>query len=438
MLRKSRSNWAFSEIPCTSIADVNVMNEKLIMPEDQGKPRLAIHGGEPVRKEPMPPRLALGDAELKMIQECLSYYREQKTDPGYQGPFEKMYTDAFVAMMGGGYADAVATGTSALYIAVAALNLPKGSEVLVSPITDPGTLSAIILNGLKPRLMDSKPDSYNIGVTQFVERVTDTVSAAVVVHAAGQACEIDKIVTAAHARGIKVVEDCSQGHGARLMGRPVGTFGDIAAFSTMYRKAHMTGPSGGVVYSRDLELFRQALAHADRGKPRWKDGFDDRDPNTYLFPALNHNTGELSCAIGMASLGRLADTIIRRQSFVSDFASALIEQSEVCRPYSWAPTDSPFFFPVIVDLQNITCSKVEFAEAVRREGIDLNAHYQYVVAEWPYLKTHLSDGFDTPNAMSIRDRSFNLYLNEKYGERESIDAVEAILKVEGYYAKGSA
>ena len=298
MLRKSRSNWACSEILFTRSADANVMNEKLIMPEAQGKPRLAIHGGEPVRKEPMPPRLALGDAELKMIQECLSYYREQKTDPGYQGPFEKLYTNAFVAMMGGGYADAVATGTSALYIAVAALNLPKGSEVLVSPITDPGTLSAIILNGLKPRLMDSKPDSYNIGVKQFVERITSNVTGAVVVHAAGQACEIDKIVAEAHARGIKVLEDCSQSHGAKIMGRPVGTFGDIAAFSTMYRKTHMTGASGGVVYARNINLFRAALAHADRGKPRWQDDFDDRNPNTYLFPALNHNTDELSCAIG--------------------------------------------------------------------------------------------------------------------------------------------
>ena len=411
------------------------MNEKLIMPEAQGKPRLAIHGGEPVRKEPMPPRLALGDAELKMIQECLSYYREQKTDPGYQGPFEKLYTNAFVAMMGGGYADAVATGTSALYIAVAALNLPKGSEVLVSPITDPGTLSAIILNGLKPRLMDSKPDSYNIGVKQFVERITSNVTGAVVVHAAGQACEIDKIVAEAHARGIKVLEDCSQSHGAKIMGRPVGTFGDIAAFSTMYRKTHMTGASGGVVYARNINLFRAALAHADRGKPRWQDDFDDRNPNTYLFPALNHNTDELSCAIGLASLQRLQDTIVRRQSFVSDFASMLIEESEVCRPCAWLPMDSPFFFPVIVDVEAIAGAKIEFAEAIKKEGIDLNSHYQYVVAEWPYLKPYLVDDFDTPNARSIRDRSFNLYLNERYGEREAIDVVQAILKVEKYYVK---
>src|ERR1700730_8624528 len=87
---------------------------------------LAIYGGEPVRKTPMPPRLALGEDERRMVIEVLDHYAERKVDPGYQGTFEKVYTDAFVNMMGGGYADAVATGTSALYISVAVLDLPKG------------------------------------------------------------------------------------------------------------------------------------------------------------------------------------------------------------------------------------------------------------------------------------------------------------------------
>src|SRR5262249_23729202 len=251
------------------------------------RPRLAIHGGQPVRKDPMPPRLALGDAEVKMVHEVIEYYRGQNLDPGYQGHFEKHYTDAFAALMGGGYADAVATGTSALFIAVAALDLPPGSEVLVSPITDPGTLAAIILNGHRPRLIDSMPGRYNTGPEQFLARVTPATRAAVIVHSLGQASDIEPIVRAAHERGIKVVEDCSQSHAAKIAGRLVGTFGDIAAFSTMYRKAHITGAAGGLVYSRDLELFRRALAHADRGKPRWRDDFDDRNPNTYLFPALN-------------------------------------------------------------------------------------------------------------------------------------------------------
>jgi perosamine synthetase len=400
---------------------------------DRRNERLAIHGGEPVRRMRMPPRMALGDDEVQMIQEVIAYYREHQVDPGYQGPFEKLYTDAFVGMMGGGYADAVATGTASLFVALAALDLPKGSEVLISPITDPGSLSAIILNGLKPKLCDTKPNSYNIGVEEVLARLTPEVSAVCVVHATGQAAEADKITAAVHAHSVRVLEDPSQAHGAKIMGRPVGSFGDIAAFSTMYRKAHMTGPSGGVVYCRDLDLFRRVLAHADRGKPRWREDFSDRDPSTYLFPALNHHTDEISCAIGIASLGRLENTIMRRLSYVWDVAAGLAEHARMCRPYPLSPCDSPFFFPIVVDTDRIRCSKIEFAEAVRAEGIDLNPHYRFVVDEWPWVQPYLADDFKTDNARSIRDRSFCLYLNENYGEAEAGDTIEAILKVERHF-----
>ncbi len=101
--------------------------------EKQDK-RLAIFGGEPVRKRPMPPRFALGAAEEATIKDVIEHLTTGKSlDPGYQGEFEKRYTDAFVAQMGGGYADAVATGTAALYVAVAALgHFRREAEVIVS------------------------------------------------------------------------------------------------------------------------------------------------------------------------------------------------------------------------------------------------------------------------------------------------------------------
>jgi perosamine synthetase len=398
-------------------------------------PLLAIEGGEPLRKKPMPPRRALGDTEVAALEEAVAFYRERQIDPGYQGAFEQRYTEAFVRRMGGGYADAVATGTAALFVALAALDLPAGSEVIVSPVTDPGAISAIILNRLVPRLADSAPGSYNMGPDEFVARLTPAVRAVVVVHSLGRAADVLGIVREAHARGIRVVEDCSQSHGARVKGRPVGVFGDIAAFSTMYRKAHMTGASGGVVYSRNLELHRRALAHADRGKPSWRDDFDDRNPNQFLFPALNLHTDELSCAVGLASLARLDDTILRRLVFLAEFSGRLTDRSRICRPYGYTPSDSPFVYPVIVDVEAISCSKQRFAEAVRAEGIGLNVHYQYVVADWPWVKPYLADDFDTPNARRIRDQSFCLYLNENYGLSEASDCANAIVKVERRYAR---
>jgi dTDP-4-amino-4,6-dideoxygalactose transaminase len=397
---------------------------------------LAILGGPKTRRAPMPGRFAMGPAEVGAIHQVLEYYRERGLDPGYQGPFEKLYTDAFAALMGGGYADAVATGTAALYCAIAALGLPADSEVLCSPITDPGTLGAIILNGLTPRLVDAAPGSYNTGFKEIGPRIRPGVSALVLVHSIGQAAQdTDDVIALARSCGIKVIEDCSQSHGARIKGKPVGSFGDIAAFSAMYRKAHIAGPSGGVVYSQDLDLFRLALAHADRGKPRWRADLDDRDPAGYLFPALNLHTDEISCAIGAASIGRLGETIARRIAFVADFAERLLERSELCRPYAFSPGDSPFVLPVIVDVGRLSCSKREFALAVEAEGIGLSPHYNYLARDWEWLQPYLADEFYTWNAKETLDRSFNLYLNENYGEQEAEDAVAAICKVERHFRR---
>jgi dTDP-4-amino-4,6-dideoxygalactose transaminase len=139
--------------------------------------------------------------------------------------------------------------------------------------------------------------------------------------------------------------------------------------------------------------------------------------------------------VGEASLARMRDSILRRLVFVAEFTGRLRDKSQVCKPYGYSPNDSPFVYPVIVDAARVACSKREFAEAVRAEGIGLNPHYQYVVADWPWVKRHLADDFATPNAREIRDRSFCLYLNEKYGEAEAADCAAAILKVEKYYAR---
>lgn len=392
--------------------------------------KLVIDGGRPVRSRPMPGRAALGPGELAMLEEAIRYYQQRDLDPGYQGPYEKHYTDDFVAMMGGGHADSVATGTASVFLAVAALDLPKGSQVIVSPITDPGSLSSITMNGLRPRLADARPNDYNMGVEQFLGRITPDVSAVLVVHSIGRATDVDRIAEEAHKRGIRVIEDCSQSHGAQIFGRQIGTFGDIAAFSTMHRKGHMTGGSGGIVYSRNLETFRNALAHADRGKPRWLADFDDRNPATFLFPALNWNNDELSCAIGIASLRRLRDTIVRRQAFVSELASMLADMDTMFSLLPWRPTDSPFVLPVFVDMNRATREKIDIAMALLAEGINLNPHYQYVVADWPWLKPYLADDFGTPEARSSRDRSFCLYVNENYGTEEAADTAAAFLKVD--------
>src|SRR5204863_5326452 len=133
-------------------------------------------------------------------------------------------------------------------------------------------------------------------------------------------------------------------HGARLNGKKVGTFGDIAAFSTMYRKNHATGGCGGVIFTPDEKLYHLVRACADRGKPFWQPGFNDKDPKQFLFPALNLNIDELSCAIGSQTLGKLDRTNQRPRERVRAPSDALRPRSSVCSPSRVSANDPPFVF----------------------------------------------------------------------------------------------
>ena len=128
-------------------------------------------------------------------------------------------------------------------------------------------------------------------------------------------------------------------------------------------------------------------------------------------------------------------TIISRLAFVSDLVARLYDASDVCRGYRFMPTARRSTSRSSSTSMPSAAARSSSPHAVRAEGVDLNPHYKYLVCEWPYMQPHLADDFDTPNARSIRDRSFNLYLNENYREQESRDFVKAIVKVEKYLKK---
>jgi perosamine synthetase len=389
----------------------------------------------PVRTRPMPVREAFGDEEYNALLAAANWYRGRKEDPGYQGKFETEFCAAFTAFMGGGYADAVATGTAAVFVALAALDLPKGSEVILSPVTDSGPLNAIIMLGLTPVLADSYPGSYNIGPAQFAAKITSRTSCLLAVHAAGEPLDMIAIMEIANARGIKVLEDCSQAPGATWAGRQVGTFGEIAAFSTMYRKSLMSGSSGGVVYTRDQALYRRALANADRGKQVWRTDINQNDPSNAWFPALNFNNDEFSCAIASASLRRLPETVAARVAFSRALATEISARCRAVRPVQVNPGMSPFYLPIPVDASLLTCSKNEFAQAVAAEGIPLLPQYGCIVSEWPWARAYLPADTATPNAVGTKHTTFNLFLNERYGAGEVADIIAALVKTEDKYAK---
>ena len=396
---------------------------------------LAFNGGIPVRATPMPARLGFGPEEEKELMACIAHYRNLDSDPPYIGLWNKLFSEAFAEYQGGGFSLPVSSGTGALYVSLSSLGLPIGSTVLTSPVTCSGVLGSIQALGFVPKVVDSAPSSFNIDAEQVEARISDDVSCLLVTHAAGEPVDVPAIKSILKNKSILILEDCSQATGASIRGEKVGTWGEISAFSTMYRKNLAAGASSGLVFTKDFETYRTALSYSDRGKPVWRLDLNLRDPQYASFPALNWNSSEMSNAIGLASLRRLDKTNALRRVFLKKLFVALAEADTVCSPYAFHDGFAPFYFPIFVDQEKIKVSVEQFATAVEAEGIPLGAKYGCLVNTWPWITEHLSDTFVARNALLTRNASFNLHLNENYGEREVKDIVDAFAKVSSYYSR---
>lgn len=397
--------------------------------------KLAIFGGRKLRKKKMPPRFSFGKKENAEIKKMINYYKSRGEDPKYAGIWEEKYCSLFSKFMGGGYADAVATGTGAIYVAMKALELPKNSDVIISPVTCSGNFSCITEQGHNPVLVDSEKDSYNTSLKKIKERITKKTKLIQLTHVGGEPVEdVKEIASFAKKNKIYLLEDCSQAIGASINNKLVGTFGDIAAFSTMYRKNLAANSSGGMVFTKNLKLYKNILAHADRGKILWNKNLDLRDPKYSLFPALNWNTDEFSCAIGLSSLRRLNETNSYRLKFVKILENIMKEKNiKSCNILKFHKGYAPFFLPIYFKKEELKISKKKFAESLLMEGIPLGIDYGCIVSTWKWAKKYFNKKYSTPNSIDMRNNCFHLYLNENYKYTEAKDIVEAIAKVENHF-----
>ena len=291
---------------------------------------------------------------------------------GYGGAEEEAYCREFAAYLGGGYADAVNSGSSAVYVALRALRLEPFTEVICPAITDPGGIMPVPLLNCIPIVADARPGSYNVGPDEVTACLSDRTSAIVVAHIGGEPVDLDPILELARARHLPVVEDCAQAHGARYKGRLVGTLGDAGAFSTMSGKHHATGAQGGVVFTRDEATYWEARRASDRGKPF---GLPGGAGNVQASHNLNLN--DLAAAIGRAQLQKLDRVVAGRQRVAAAITRGL-ERSPAVSP-GWQPAGaeaSYWFLRLHVDAARLTVDGDSFPGAVAAEGIPVNPAYR--------------------------------------------------------------
>lgn len=226
----------------------------------------------------------------------------------------------------GGHGIAVANGSLALELALRAFGIGPGDEVIVTPRTFVASAFCAMLVGATPVFADVDPDSGNI-TAETIERVlTDRTRAIVPVHLAGWPADMEPIMTLARERGLKVIEDCAQAVGAEIDGRPIGSFGDAAAFSFCQDKIISTGGEGGYTSFKDRDAFEWAWSFKDHGKNRAK-AFE-RNPRPgfrWLHDSVGTNwrmPGPLA-AIGLVQLAKLDEWVATRQRNARIWADAL-------------------------------------------------------------------------------------------------------------------
>ncbi|MDL9998086.1 DegT/DnrJ/EryC1/StrS aminotransferase family protein [Variovorax sp. J22P240] len=255
------------------------------------------------------------------------------------------------------YAVALSNGTLALDIALKALNIGPGDEVVVTPRTFIASTSCVVNAGATPVFADVEGDSGNLSAATIARVLTPRTKAVICVHLAGWPCDMDDIMALADTHGFKVIEDCAQAHGARYKGRSVGSIGHVGAWSFCQDKIMSTGGEGGMVTTNDRSLWSAMWSFKDHGKS-WEAVHEREHPPGFRWLHESFGTNwrmlEMQATIGRIQLQRMVDwTEARTRNAEAIWAA--------CRPHA----------------------AVRVPQFERHEGRTMHAHYKCYVYVQP-------------------------------------------------------
>ena len=276
--------------------------------------QLAIDGAKPAVDYNFPSWPCYSQNEINAVRDVLISGRVNY----WTGGLGKKFEQSFASYLGVNYSVAVSNGSVALELALNALGIGEGDEVIVTPRTFVASASSICLAGAKPVFADVDQNSQNITVDSIKSCITSNTKAILLVHLAGWPCELEPILELAKKNNLKIIEDCAQAHGARYKNKPVGSYGDVACFSFCQDKIMSTGGEGGMLVTNDESIWQHAWKYKDHGKCIEKSDSDlMQSAGLYKWVhdsfGSNYRMTEMQAAIGLIQLGKLDEWVERRQ-----------------------------------------------------------------------------------------------------------------------------
>jgi dTDP-4-amino-4,6-dideoxygalactose transaminase len=342
---------------------------------------LALHGGPRAVSSPRPAHHRWGAEELArltgMVDQASLFYWKGPQTTALTAEFRRHYPLEWVMPC--------SSGTASLHIAVAALQLPPGSEIITSPVTDMGSVIGILYQQCVPVFADIDPHTYNLDPAAIRRAITPQTRAIMVVHLAGNPSEMDAILTIAREHNLFVIEDCAQSWGARHRGTPVGLFGHLACYSLNEFK-HVSCGDGGLVATNDAHFGPTLAKWGDKHYDRVSGG---RNPEA-LSP--NYRISEPQAAVAAAQLVKLpaiVDTHIRLGQRLLARLRELAVPGIVLPAIDSRDTHSFWFCLLRLSTGVLRCTRDEFVAALVAEGVTcLPGYIPKPVYRYPLFQNH--------------------------------------------------
>lgn len=346
---------------------------------------------------------ALGGNELAYVSDCVT--------TGWissQGEYVQRFESAFSRFLGGSHSLAVSSGTAALHLALKALDIGPGDEVIVPDLTFAATVNVVLHCGATPVLVDVDKNTWNMDTGQVERSITERTRAIMPVHLYGHPCDMDQINAIAHRHDLRVVEDCAEAQGARYRGKLVGTLGDIGCFSFFSNKVITTG-EGGMVVSADAKIADRLRLLRDHGMRKGRHYWHE-------VAGFNYRMTNLQAAVGVAQMERIEKFINRRREIGERYISRLGTIPGLTMPprQAWGETIY-WIFSMLVSQELTGVSRDELVSELTKRGIETRPFFYPLHVQPPYhrdgsfaISTRLSaQGISLPSGNEISNQEID-------------------------------
>jgi len=353
----------------------------------------------------------------------------------WPGPKVEQFEQEFAGYKGAPYAAAVSSGTAAIHLALLALGIGPGDEVIAPAMTFCSTIHSIVHAGARPVLVDCDRSTFNLDPQLIEKCITPRSKAVLVVHMCGRCCDMDPILEIARRHGLRVIEDCAHAIEANYRGRPAGLMGDAGCFS-FYPTKNVATCDGGMVITGDRELHQRVKVLSLHGMTAdaWSRFVGGPSGYEVVDAGFKYNMTDLAASVALPQLAVVEERWARREQIWRAYNQRLSALPLLLPPATESGSrHACHLYTPLLCQEEIGADRETIIAALDAENIGVGIHY-VPVHQHPYYRRRFGfTGADFPNATFVGERTLSLPLSPAMSEQDVDDVANALARIFRYY-----